>query len=436
MDKNFRMILSKLIYSLGQNYRNPSLKKHLKFLMKSDTWSLEKLEKYQLKKLQELIHFSYHNSEFYNKKFKESNLVPQDIKSLNDIKKLPITTKEDLIDFNKEIHTNFKFKKVHRAVTSGSSGKSLKFLRDESADSFNRAAISRGYNWYGVKPWEKNGYFWGFNFSFYEKIKTKCLDFLQNRFRVFSYNDKEFHSFVKKTKKAKYLHGYSSMIYQAAKIINSKGLHKPKGLKMIKGTSEKIFDSYQKEVIKAFGTKIISEYGATEPGIIAFECKKGNMHINMEGVFVEEVDNEIIVTNLQMKSFPVIRFKLGDYIKLSKKEMKCKCGREHLMIEEVTGRVGNNVYGKKQIYPSLFFYYIFKNLMNTHGIILNYQVIQKEKGNLKLKIEQTLSEDEYFKLKREVYKHFKDDIEVEIEQNVILHSPNEKLKSFISTINE
>ena len=430
------MILSKFIYSLGQKYRNPSLKKHLKFLMNSDSWSLQELEEYQLKKLKELIDFSYENSKFYNSKFKELNIVPHDIKSLNDIKKLPITTKDDLIDFNKEIHTKFKFKKLHRAITSGSSGKSLKFFRDESADSFNRASISRGYNWYGVKPWEKNGYFWGFNFSFYEKIKTKFLDFLQNRYRVFSYSDKEFNSFVKKTQKATYLHGYSSMIYQAAKIINSKGLQKPKNLKMIKGTSEKIFKSYQYEVEQAFGNKIISEYGATESGIIAFECKKGNMHINMEGVFVEEIDNEIIVTNLQMKSFPVIRFKLGDYIKLSKKNVKCKCGRKHLIIEEVTGRVGSNVYGKKQIYPSLFFYYIFKNLMNIHGVILNYQVIQKEKGVLKMKIEQSLLEEDFLKLKKEIYKHFKDDIEVEIEENVILHSPNEKLKSFISTINE
>ena len=69
------------------------------------------------------------------------------------------------------------------------------------------------------------------------------------------------------------------MIYQTAKLINERGLLKPKGIKMVKGTSEKIFKNYHDEVIKAFGSKIISEYGATESGIIAFECPEGNMHI-------------------------------------------------------------------------------------------------------------------------------------------------------------
>ena len=42
-------------------------------------------------------------------------------------------------------------------------------------------------------------------------------------------------------------------------------------IKMVKGTSEKIYESYQEEIQKAYGCRIISEYGATESGIIAFE---------------------------------------------------------------------------------------------------------------------------------------------------------------------
>ncbi len=426
----------KNLYKLGQNYRNPSLKISLNFLKESDNWSLKELEDYQLKKIKELVAFSFENSKYYNTKLKELGISPKDIQSLSDIKKLPIITKQELITKNKEIHTGFKFKKTFKAVTSGSTGTSLEFFREETADSFNRASIYRGYSWYNVNPWDKNGYFWGFNFSFFKKIKTKFLDGLQNRFRAFSYNESEFNSFVKKAQKARYIHGYSSMIYQAAKIINEKGLTKPKRLKMIKGTSEKIFENYHEEVKEAFGLKIISEYGAAETGIIAFECPKGNMHINMEGVYVEEVDNEIIVTNLQMKSFPIIRYKLGDYIELAKREKKCTCGREHLILEEITGRVGSNVYGRQQIYPSFIFYYIFKNLMNIHGITLNYQIIQLKKGMLKFKIEQNLSNGESLKLKKEIHKYFKEDMEIEIIQKAILHSFKGKLKSFISEIDE
>ena len=424
----------KIIYLLGSQLRNPSLKNQLKFLKKSDTWSLDKLESYQLQKLKELIDFAYLHSSFYKQKFEELHLIPSDIKKLTDINKLPILTKLDLIKFNKEIQADFSFKKTYKAVTSGSSGNSLSFYRDEHADSFNRASSIRGYSWYHVFPWEKNGYFWGFNFTPKEKIKTSFLDFLQNRFRMFSYKEKSLKKFSKQAQKATYIHGYSSMIYQAAKMINEHDLPKPNRIKMIKGTSEKIFESYQKDVVKAFGTKIVSEYGATESGIIAFECPEGNMHINMESVIVEEVDNEILVTNLQMKSFPIIRYKLGDYIKLAPKEKECSCGRKHLILEEVIGRIGTNIYGKENIYPSLYFYYIFKNLDANFNLKLNYQIIQEEKGRIIVTIDSILDANMKNLLKKEFVKYFNNDIDLIVNDGIEIKSDKKKLKSFISKL--
>ena len=137
-----------------------------------------------------------------------------------------------------------------------------------------------------------------------------------------------------------------------------------------------------------------------------------------------------------MKSFPIIRYKLGDYIKLSSKNKQCDCGKKHLILEDITGRVGSNIYGVKQIYPSFIFYYIFKNLSNNDNIVLNYQIIQEEKGSLTFKLEQTLNEKEYIKLKNEIYKYFNDDMKIEIKQNSNLNTFKGKLKSFISKVNE
>jgi len=426
----------KFTYLLGRNLRNPSIKKQLLFLKDSDKWSLEKLEEYQLQKLQELVSFSYSHSSYYKNKLDAINLNPSDIKELKDLNKLPILTKSDVLEHTNSIHTNYPFKKKFKAITSGSTGNSLTFHREEYADSFNRASISRGYSWYNINPWDKNGYFWGFNFSSLKKIKTILLDKLQHRFRIFGYQDKEFTRFVKKLQNAKYIHGYSSMIYQTAKLINQKKLPKPINLKMVKGTSEKIFDKYHEETKKAFGLKIVSEYGATESGIIAFECPEGNMHINMEGVLVEEINNEILVTNLQMKSFPIIRYQLGDYIKLASKNKHCSCGRNHLIIEDVTGRIGNNVYGKENVYPSLYFYYIFKNLDKNNQIQLNYQVTQEKKGELIFNIDRAILTKEEELLRSEINKYFGLDIDFSIIDNTVIKSEGKKLKSFISAIHE
>lgn len=425
----------KFIFKIGQKLRNPSLVNWSDFLKKTENWSLKTIHEYQLKKLQELVEIAYKQSDYYKKRFDEIDVNFSEIKTLEDIQKLPILTKMDLIKNKSAIQTNIKFNKVFEANTSGSTGQSLNFLREESADSFNRASIFRGYSWYKVNPWELNGYFWGYNISLFKRLKFKFLDKIQHRFRIFSFEEKALFEFIKKLKNASYLHGYSSMIYEVAKFINKKGLNKQFHLKMIKGTSEKILVSYQSEVEKAFGKRMISEYGAAETGIIAFECSYGNMHINMEGVIVEEIDNEILVTNLQMTSFPIIRYKLGDYVKLAPKEEKCSCGMYHQIIKEVTGRVGSVIYGDKNNYPSLYIYYIFKNLGIEYTLFLTYQVVQKTKGKLIFKIEETLDKSARLLLEKEINRHFKQDLTFKILDNQNLNSnKKKKMKSFISEI--
>ena len=424
----------KEIFKIGQRLRNPSLTTWFHFLKASEKWSLDSLEAYQLKKLQELVALAYANSPYYKNIFDILGLKPADIQSLSDLTKLPVTTKSDLLIYNKEIHTNLAFNKLFQANTSGTSGESLKFYREESADSFNRASIYRGYSWYKVKPWERNGYFWGYNFSERTVLKIRLLDSLQNRFRIFNYRKESIDFFIKKLKNAKYLHGYSSMVYETAKMTNKLNLEKPASLKMVKGTSEKIFEAYQEEIQKAFGQRMISEYGAAETGIIAYECPKGKMHLNMEGVIVEEIDHEIVVTNLQMQAFPVIRYQLGDYIRLAPKTATCECGMQHLIIEEVTGRIGQPVYGKYNTYPSLYFYYIFKNLATKQGLLLTYQVVQEEKGKLIFLIEQPLESKQLNCLQNEIAVYFKEDMEFKIDHTQNLTAPNKKLKSFISNI--
>lgn len=428
-------MIFKWIYILGRNFRNPSSKKIHLFLERSQFYTIDQLEVFQLKKLKELLYFAYQYSEYYRNVFDEMQLHPSDINSLRDLQKLPIITKKILIEYNHQITTNYKFSKTFTAKTSGTSGESLVFNRDEYSDSFNRAIINHNYKTYGIKPWDRNGYFWGFNNTFLYRLKTGFLDVLQNRFRVFSYSRSEIQKFVKKLNKAKYIHGYSSSIYQTAKAINVGTMHKPTGIKMIKGTSETIFDYYQPEIKKAFGKKMISEYGAAETGIIAFECPQGKMHINMEGVIVEEVNNEIVVTNLQMLSFPIIRYSLGDYIKLAASDATCSCGKNHLILSEVMGRIGETVYGIKNIYPSLYFYYIFKNLSENHHLSLEYQVVQNKKGHLAFNIVSGLSDIERKILSKEIESYFKDDMHYDIRSNSTFELTKGKQKSFISTVN-
>lgn len=427
-------MLHRIIYKIGAAYRNPSLSSTYRNLLLTDNAEIGKLKQIQLEKLRKLLVFAYKYSPYYTRLFDSIGFNPEKITDLTSLESIPPIDKKTLIDHNNEIQSKHKFKSIHFVETSGTSGQVLHFYRNEEWDSCNRASIMRGYSWYGVKPWDRNGYFWGYNIENRKRRKIQFLDWLQNRFRVFSYNKSEIAKFTGKLKKAKFVSGYSSMIYEVAKLVNSMGLSGTFTLKMIKGTSEKIYDSYQDEVERAFGKKMISEYGATEAGIIAYECPEGFMHINMENVILEEIDGEAYVTNLNSFSFPIIRYKIGDSIKLAPKSFRCQCGRQHDVLLEVLGRVGKRVEGKENNYPSLTFYYVFKNLAFSKGVSLNYQAIQKEKGRITLKIEQAISDYEP-DIRKELAKYFGDDIEFDIEWGQTLHTMDGKLKDFITTLN-
>lgn len=427
------MSLAKRIFLTGVKRRNPGLYPWYDFLKQSEKWDIDRLKAYQLAELKKLLLLADKHSDFYREYFRQHGFDPA-IRSLEDIRQLPPVSKEQLISENKGVHTDLAFDKRFYCETSGSSGQVLTFWRDEKWDSANRAAILRGYSWHDVLPWEHNIYFWGYNIQAGKQLKTRLLDILQNRYRVFDYRPETLTRLFKKLRSTTYIHGYASVIYELAKLVNEQKLELeiPK-LRMIKGTSEKIYPHYQDAVTQAFGKKMISEYGAAEASIVAFECEHGNMHTTMENVLVESEDDEVIITNLVAHSFPIIRYKLGDYVKLSE-SVTCACGRQHTIVEEVRGRVGKNIYGELHRYPSLTLYYVFKNLFFEQGLKFNYQCVQEKKGNLIVLIKEPFSKKGERLIRNEFERYFKGDVTISISFSQDFHTYTEKLKDFISKI--
>ena len=427
-------MIHKILYKCFERYKNPSLDSYYKFLLESDFWSLEKLEEYQFLKCRDFLSFAYTYSDYYRDLFDECRFSPASMTSLQDLKNIPVLEKSTLLRLNGKIQSKYPFKKLFLSETSGSTGQPMRFYRNEEWVSQHRASIFRGHSWYGLERWDRNGLFWGYNLARNKRWKIRILDYFQNSYRFFSYKEEDLLHFIRHLGKASYLQGYSSMIYEVAKMVNRGEIKKDFYLKMVKGTSEKIYDSYKSEVNTAFGQKLISEYGAAEAGIIAFECPCGSMHINMESVIVEEENGEIIVTNLLSKSFPIIRYKLGDSVILADTKYKCPCGRQHPVLLDVVGRVGSVIYGREHKYPSLTLYYVFKNLLLKFNICLNYQGVQYQKGSLELRLEQSDTGYELV-LRDELKKYFADDLDIRILYSQSIHTYKGKLRDFVSKVN-
>ena len=406
------MTISEAIYHMGVRLRNPKIPEHFSRLKKSESWSEEQIHEWQSERLRQIIEHAERHSPYYGRLFAEFGVTARTVQSVDDIVKFPIIDKADLLVNASDIQVDVPLGKLFYSETSGSTGQPLVFYRDEAWDAAHRAAILRGYSWYDVHPWDRNGYFWGFDFRLLSAVKTRFFDSLQNRVRLFAYDRRELEAFYRRLRKAEYVEGYSSMIFEMAKFINANDSIEPLQLKLVKGTSERIHASYHAEAERAFGRKITSEYGAAEAGIIAFEAPDGKMYETSENVILEEVENQAVVTNLWSKSFPIIRYRIGDYIRTEGASSSNFMPRKSVV--DVMGRIGEVIYGFRDTYPSLTLYYVFKNLASKKGIVINYQGVQHEVGHLQLKMSGQPPERHLELVRAEATRYFGDDVTVEL----------------------
>ncbi len=362
---------------------------YLERLNESQFWSGERQRRHQLDHLSALLEHARAHAPFYRTRLGECGIYPGEIETLDDLRKIPPVSKEEILAHRNTIQNDGLGEGLVHSETSGTTGEPLVFFRDLAWDAQHRAAIARGCRWYGVDPWMRSGLLWGIPSDRRRSLRMRFEDLIQNRFRErrFDLSDETLGAFHRRLRGARFLEGYSSMIYELARYINGRrpGLETI-SLLLVKATSEKIYPHYQREARRAFGRRMTGEYGAAETGIIAFECPAGTMHVNTDHVIVEVVDDEIIVTNLLSFSFPFIRYRLGDYVKL-REHVACACGREGPAVDEISGRVGRRIYGTgDRIFPSLTIYYVIDSLAAERDILVRCQAVQREKGRLDVRI--------------------------------------------------
>ena len=102
-------------------------KKWQQNLRYTEFYTSNEIIKYQEDRLKELIKNAYENVPYYTEIFNDRGLTPDDIKTIEDLKKLPILTKE-IINDNRDKFVNLKYKKgLYKKNTSGTTGSSLQF---------------------------------------------------------------------------------------------------------------------------------------------------------------------------------------------------------------------------------------------------------------------------------------------------------------------
>jgi len=302
-------------------------------------------------RLSRIVDYAYENVPFYMEQDNIESYIGN-INNPEDMRSLPITSKDELISNNKEILsvkaiTEYINKRLRVEHTSGSTGKCLTIYwnKNDYKKSMMELWLLR-YKYYGIKPDDKVCYFFttreldlDSEKGLYEDDKSLAIS------KIYLVPEMFFELYEK-------IERFDPvwMILQPSTadilcdFIEKNNLMVFKNLKYIEFSGEILSDSLRKRVKEIFNVKIADQYGANEFNSIAYECPCGNMHIMESNVYVEtcepkNAEGELLITTLTNKTMPLIRYRVGDIGKIG--HVDCKCGNKSPVITLMTGRAND-----------------------------------------------------------------------------------------------
>jgi len=111
-----------------------------------NSWSQKKIEEWQSEKLADLINHSYNNTVYYRNLFDENNIKPSDIKTIDDLHKIPPLTKKIIRENYRDlIPSNIRKYPYKKGQTGGSTAEPLQYLQD--LNSWSYCYANHNYNW-------------------------------------------------------------------------------------------------------------------------------------------------------------------------------------------------------------------------------------------------------------------------------------------------
>jgi len=348
----YRVLAKNIVLSIQDLVKGTKVIEYRKILERTQWLKKEQILHLQQGRLRALLKHSYENVPYYHRLFKERGLTPSDIKTVEDLKKLPILRKTAIRRMPQQLTArNIPKRDTVLCQTTGTTAQPLKFYRSREDVSWGRAAMYRAYGWALYELGEKYALIWGFHPEELKDLLFRVNNLFERQIALLNADDlseKSIRPFVQKLERfrPRFLRGYSSCIYMLAKYLSAKRISPP-NFKAIFSTAAILLPSQRRVIEKAFGCEVYDFYGSQEVPSMASECgKHSGYHIQAENVAMEFIkDGEpvaegetgaILVTSLHNYAMPFIRYDIGDTGKPS--DEICPCGRGLPLIKSLEGR--------------------------------------------------------------------------------------------------
>jgi phenylacetate-CoA ligase len=361
---------------------------------RTETMDRPSLRLEQLRLLQESVDQAL-KTPFYKKKLEQSGISSgYDIKALQDISRLPFTTKNDLRDAYPRKHLAVSMDDVVRVhMSSGTTGIPTVIYHTQSdIDDWTmlvaRSVVATGCGKSDVfQNMMTYGLFTGGLGLHYgaEKAGLMVIPASSGNTKRQLWLMKEFGTTVVHATPSYMLHLYSELVKEG---------HSPADLRLKKAFlgAEPYSENTRKKIEELFTIDAYNSYGLSEmngPGV-AFECEhKCGMHVWEDSFIVEVIDadtlepcnngeeGELVFTTLKRKATPLLRYRTRDLSRIF--EGPCACGRTHRRIDRIKARTDDMlIINGVNVFPSQ----IEESLMKMPEMGSNYQIVVDKRESL------------------------------------------------------
>lgn len=362
---------------------------------KIETLDRDELLKIQKKRLKKIVEYIYNNNKVLRRKLKDSGYEPGAIKKIDDITSLPFMSKDDFRVYYPLMMScvkNTEIREMH--MSSGSTGTPVVMpYTEEDLDQWGEC-MARCYRMAGVAEGDaiqitpSFGLFNG-GFGFYHGARKAGLFIIPTGAGNTPRQVKLLKDF-----NVSALMGVVSYGIRIMEHLNETKEALPKLKKGMFG-AETFSDAMREKIKKGLGIEAFDIYGMTETGGVGttgMDCAEhSGIHVWEDQYIIEVIDpktlkpvpdgeyGEIVFTSLTRKALPVLRFRTADISRIVSRK-KCACGRTHIRIDRINGRIDDMLIVKG---VNFFPKQIEETLMKIPGVLSQYQIIIEEIDGVK-----------------------------------------------------
>jgi len=417
------------------------------YQLRREQWlSIDELRAIQLKQLKKMARHAYTNVPYYRRLFDSIGFKPEDIKTLEDIKKIPITRKADLKDLlaSELLSENVSPVNLIRRHTSGSTGVPFNVYHSWEDKVFQALMNLRILMENGLKVSDKVAHIVTRQ-MIGQKFWFQSLGILRKYYIPASHTADEQLEILKQINPDA-IYGYSSSIKLLALKIKESG-NKSIHPKIIFCASELLEPGDRELINSTFGLSLCDVYGTVEMGDFAWECPahEGH-HIDINNFVVEFLkdgkdaspgeEGKVVCTGLHSFAMPFIRYEVGDIcVPLDK---TCSCGRNLPLMSMIRGRADDFITlpDGRCVSPLMF------EIPSILGVA-QYRIIQKTIDKLLVQVVPSngFSKDARYKVRqhvrwaaRKITGNNVMNVEVEIVESIPKDPSSNKIRRVISEI--